>query len=136
MHKPIKIFCLNKIKKNVFLVDIDLSGSNFELLEELIDLRLIHQIKSRVTVGDRPGKVFKAFLLDVSQYTGERARRDVEMIEFWKDSNKGKLRLASLIYDPNISLEELEKEVELKKGKGIENKPQKDNTDDKQGKLF
>lgn len=70
------------------------------MLQELIDLRLLHQIRSRVTVSSKPGKIFKSFLLDVSQYTGERARRDVEMIEFWKDSEKEKLRRASSIYDP------------------------------------
>ncbi len=108
--EKIKFFCLNKIKKNIFLVSQDLNDNNGKLIDELIDLRLIHQVKSRVTVTNLPGKVFRAYLLDVSQYTGERARRDVEMVDFWKDNNKDRIRLRSLIYNPQVSLEELETE--------------------------
>lgn len=104
----IKTFCLEITKTNIFLLDQDLKGIDSELVQELIDLRLIHHIKSRVTVSSRPGKVYRALLLDVSQYTGERKRRDVEMIEFWKESNKEAMRRASYIYDPSIPLKDIE----------------------------
>lgn len=108
----IKEFCLSVTKKNIFLIDQDEASEEYEIIKELIDLRLLHQVKSRVTVSARPGKIFKAFLLDVSQYTGERARRDVEMTEFWKDSEKEKLRRGSLIYDPESKVDELKKTKE------------------------
>lgn len=38
---------------------------------------------SRVTARDQPGRLFSCFLLDISQYTGERKRKDLELIPFW-----------------------------------------------------
>jgi len=91
-------FCLDQNKANIFLIDQENKNKTTELIQELVDLRLIHHVKSRVTISSRPGRVFRALLLDVSQYTGERKRRDVEIIEFWKD-NRDSLRKANLIYD-------------------------------------
>jgi hypothetical protein len=67
-------------------------------VKELVDLRLIHSINSRVTVRHRPGRIYEAYMLDISQYTGERKRRNVEIIEFWKRDGSEKLRGASLIF--------------------------------------
>lgn len=117
----IQLFCLEKTKKNIFLVDQDSTGKTNNYLLDLVDLRLIHQVKSRITVSSRPGKLFKALLLDVSQYTGERARRDVEMIDFWKDSNKEVLRRASLIYSPNQVQDKHAEKINSKS----DNKPKK-----------
>lgn len=111
----IREFCLDKIKKNIFLINQEDTSEQIELIKQLIDLRLLHQVKSRVTVSARPGKIYKAYLLDVSQYTGERARRDVEMVEFWKDQEKEKLRIASLIFDPNSEASEVPKTKSVKK---------------------
>jgi hypothetical protein len=86
-------------------------GADNDLVQELVDLRLIHHVRSRVTVPDYPGKGFRALLLDFSQYTGERKKRDVEMLEFWKDANKESLRRRSLVYDPSKSLEDLQREI-------------------------
>lgn len=127
----IRLFCLDQAKKNIFLVDQELGGEDKELLDELIDLRLIHHVQSRVTVSSRPGKVYTALLLDVSQYTGERARRDVEMIDFWRESERESLRKASLIFDPRISSEELQHQIEAQT-KSVKSK---DTNSEKQGKL-
>jgi hypothetical protein len=111
----IRIFCIDKTKSNIFLLDQDQKGIAPELVQELIDLRLVHHIKSRVTVSSHPGKIYRALLLDVSQYTGERKRRDLEMIDFWKESNKETIRRAIYIYDPNLELKDLEKLVQTQK---------------------
>lgn len=111
----IRLFCLGKTRKNIFLIDQELRGDEKEYLEELIDLRLVHHVQSRVTVSSRPGEVYTALLLDVSQYTGERARRDVEMIDFWRESRKERLRKASLIFNPTISLNELQNQIDALK---------------------
>lgn len=96
--EKIKRFCLVTQKKNCFLVEKDLATSTHERVKELVDLRLVHSINSRVTVRHRPGRLYEAYLLDISQYTGERKRRNVEIIEFWKRDGSEKLRGASLIY--------------------------------------
>lgn len=125
----VKEFCLENTKKSIFLYDQEDQSNDSELLKQLIDLRLLHQVKSRVTVRSRTGKIYRAYLLDVSQYTGERARRDVEIIEFWKAKDKDILRLASLIFDPTSKLDKAKKRKKIKKN------TQQDDSDDHQTKL-
>ena len=83
---------------NVFLMDKDLPDSEIAPIEELVDLRLIHRVKGSVTVGDRPGKKFEAFMLDVSQYTASRKKRELEIIEFWRPDATDSIRRPGLIY--------------------------------------
>lgn len=85
-------------KANVFLVDRSLPDAELAPIEELVDLRLVHRVRSRVTVRDRPGKTFEAFMLDVSQYTASRKRRELEIIEFWRDDAVDAIRRTGLIY--------------------------------------
>ena len=99
----IRNFCIHQAKANLFLLDIDEKTENIKLIHELVDLRLIHKIKSRVTVSGRSGKIFEAYMLDVSQYTGARKRRDLKMIEFWRQSSIEKLRRVSMIYNPSVN---------------------------------
>jgi len=96
----IRSFCTDQANANCFLLDQDASGEEVELVQELVDLRLIHLVRSRVTVSGRVGKIYKAYMLDVSQYTGARKRRDLEMVEFWQTGARETLRRTSLIYDP------------------------------------
>jgi hypothetical protein len=109
--EKIRRFCLQRNRSNVFLIEQDASEPDFDRVQELIDLRLVHHVKSRVTVSDRPGKVYRALLLDFSQYTGARRQYDIDMIEFWK-GDRQTLRKSSLIFDPRISLGELDREIE------------------------
>lgn len=85
-------------RANVFLIDKGLPESVIEPIEELVDLRLVHRVRSRVTVRDRPGKTYEAFMLDVSQYTASRKRRELEIIEFWRDDAADAIRRTGLIY--------------------------------------
>jgi Cdc6-like AAA superfamily ATPase len=85
-------------KANVFLIDRALPDKEREQIEELVDLRLVHRVRSRVTVRDRPGKTYEAFMLDVSQYTAARKRRDLEIIEFWREGAVDAIRRTGLIY--------------------------------------
>ena len=120
--KKIRRFCLEKNKSNIFLIDQDEVNTHIALVQELVDLRLVHHIKSRVTVSSRPGKAYRALLLDVSQYTGERKRRDIEMVEFWKEDREV-LRKAALIYDPSQTMDQLEEEIGLQSNSPVK-KPQ------------
>lgn len=85
-------------KANVFLMDRSLPDSEIAPIEELVDLRLVHRVRSRVTVADRPGKVFEAYMLDVSQYTAARKKRELEIIEFWRENATDSIRRPGLIY--------------------------------------
>lgn len=115
VFEKIKLFCLNRNGANVFLIDQDAQDEEHQLIQELIDLRLVHHVKSRVTVGTKPGKIYRALLLDISQYTGERRRRGIEMVEFWRSDNKDVLRRPRYIFDPTMPIETLKEEIEKRK---------------------
>lgn len=72
-----------------------------DLIDELVDLKLIHLARSRVTVSGRPGRIYEAYMLGLSRYAGARKRRKLRMVEFWKPSSKEDLRKMSLIYQPD-----------------------------------
>ena len=60
-------FCLTVAKANCFLVDKDLSRPEIEHIGELVDLKFLHHVKSRVTVRERPHRLYDAYMLDLSQ---------------------------------------------------------------------
>jgi hypothetical protein len=68
-------------------------------------LRFLHVVASRTTVRDVRGKLFMAYMLDISQYTGERRRRELEMVKFWERSELDKLRRGSHIFDPDSKMQ-------------------------------
>jgi DNA-binding CsgD family transcriptional regulator len=96
--QKIRSFCLEDVETNCFLLDKDAKGREVALIHELVDLKLLHLVRSRVTVSGRRGNIFEGYMLDLSQYAGSRKRRGLEIIEFWKSESKETLRRASLIY--------------------------------------
>src|SRR6266849_4037840 len=93
-------FCTEKALSNCFLVERDRHEEYIQLIAELVDMRLIHLVRSRISVGHRKGQTFVAYMLDLSQYTGDRKRRDLTMIPFWAPDGEDQLRLPRFIYDP------------------------------------
>jgi hypothetical protein len=91
-------FAKDQSNANVFLLDKNLPDSEIAPIEELVDLRLVHRVRTRVTIPDRPGKIFEAYMLDVSQYTAARKKRELEIIEFWRTDATDSIRRAGLIY--------------------------------------
>jgi len=96
----VRDFCLNSANANCFLIEKDTKQDIYERIEELTDLRLVHKVRSRVTISSRPGELFEAYMLDVSQYTASRKKRELEIIEFWRADSTERLRRVSLIYPP------------------------------------
>ena len=96
-------FCLEQNNTNCFLLDKDERGDEVDNIRELVDLKLIHLVRSRVTVSGRPGKIFEAYMLDLSQYAGSRKRRNLDLIEFWRTGADKALRRISLIYSPHAA---------------------------------
>ena len=92
--------CINKKNTTVFLLDMNTPQSKLDLIEELVDLKLVHLAKPRVTVSSLPGKIFKAYMLDLSQYTGARRKYGLKNIEFWRKGESEKLRRSNLVYNP------------------------------------
>ena len=91
----VRDFCLEKANYNCFLIDKDAKA---DAIHELVDLKLLHLVRSRVTVSGRKGKIYEAYMLDVSQYAGARKRRGLNIVEFWKKESEDQLRRATMIY--------------------------------------
>ncbi|HVV79449.1 MAG TPA: hypothetical protein VHD59_07535 [Pseudolabrys sp.] len=95
----VSAFCLDHSKANCFLIDKDLrDDEEVDHVAELVDLKFLHHVKSRVTVRDRPNRVYDGYMLDLSQYAGERARRNFDIIEFWGADGDDSLRKTKLIF--------------------------------------
>ncbi|SDE54384.1 hypothetical protein SAMN05216337_1028104 [Bradyrhizobium brasilense] len=97
--RDIAEFCMAK-NANCILIEKDISSSQIEAVNELVDLKYLHRAKFRVTVRDRNRirRVYDAYMLDLSMYTGARARREFEIIKFWGPGSDDALRRAGLIY--------------------------------------
>lgn len=95
----IRDFCLDEANANCFLVERDVLPDRRFIIDELVDLKMLHHVHSRVTVSDHRGKVFVGYMLDLSQYAGDRKRRGLNMIEFWNESARDALRRTGLIFE-------------------------------------
>jgi hypothetical protein len=91
-------FCTEQSKANCILVEKDIDEQAKEAINELVDLKFLHRARSRVTVRDRVGRLYDAFMLDLSRYTGSRARRNFQIVNFWGTRSADALRRATLIY--------------------------------------
>jgi hypothetical protein len=111
--RKISQFCLERNNTNCFLLDKEQHDIEIDLIHELVDLKLIHLVRSRVTVSGRQGRIYEAYMLDLSQYAGARKRRQLEMVEFWKPDSTESLRKVSLIYTPGKLVEQMPTEDSL-----------------------
>lgn len=91
-------FCLERAKANVFLLEKSAAGEEWNLIQELVDLRLIHLVRSRITVRTQPGRLYEGYMLDLSQYAGSRKRRGFEIVKFWESDSADELRRVKLVY--------------------------------------
>jgi len=111
--KKIKHFCINRAKTNLFLVD-RMEENGKTIIEELMDLRLVHKVSSHETVSKKQGQVFEVYMLDVSAYAEMRKKRGFDEIMFWGKARNQRIRRITLVLDPNyltsnMSSEELDK---------------------------
>jgi hypothetical protein len=91
-------FCLNRARANCFLIDKDFTDENVSNISELVDLKFLHHVRSRVTIRDRVHRLYDAYMLDLSQYAGERARRNFDIVEFWGRDAEDSLRKSRFIF--------------------------------------
>ena len=94
-------FCTTKSKSNIFLISQGLDKEKRDAIDQLIDLRLIHPVKSRVTLKKgAAGELFEAYMLDLSQYVAARKVHDFHMIDLSVGNKDEQMRRSSLIYTP------------------------------------
>jgi hypothetical protein len=93
----VRAFCYDQ-KANCLLLEQDSPAEQAGPVRELVDMRLIHSVRNRVSIPARPGRIYEAYMLDISQWTGQRKRRNLEEIEFWSREGAERLRQVRLIY--------------------------------------
>jgi hypothetical protein len=91
-------FCIDEAKANCFLIDKEVSDEDVKNIAELVDLKFVHHVRSRVTVRERAHRIYDAYMLDLSQYAGERARRNFEIVEFWGRDAEDSIRKRKFIF--------------------------------------
>ncbi|WP_162794537.1 hypothetical protein [Nocardioides houyundeii] len=85
--KVVRDFCLEEKSYTYFLVsyrDKEARATEYNLLTDLMDVRLVHLLDSGVSDPHAAGQRSEAFLLDLSQYSGSRLKQRIQVLDFSK----------------------------------------------------
>jgi hypothetical protein len=83
-------FCLQDKKKTAFLVsrdDADKMVPEYELLQQLMDFKLIHLVVSDISAASGREGRYSAYMLDGSLFMEPR-RRKIELVKFWEQDDQ------------------------------------------------
>ncbi len=83
--KAVRSFCLEQEGFTYFLVgfrDREDRPTSYNLLTDLMDVRLIHLLDAGVSDAHAAGQRSEAFMLDLSQYSGARLKQKVRVLDF------------------------------------------------------
>lgn len=83
--KAVRSFCLEQDSFTYFLVgfrDREDRPASYNLLTDLMDVRLIHLLDAGVSDAHAAGQRSEAFMLDLSQYSGARLKQKVRVLDF------------------------------------------------------
>ncbi len=84
--KVVRDFCLEEKSYTYFLVnfrDKEQAPAEYNLLTDLMDVRLVHMLDAGVS-DPHAGQKSEAFLLDLSQYSGSRLKQRIQVLDFSK----------------------------------------------------
>jgi hypothetical protein len=80
-------FLLEEKQVTYFRIDFqdkEAHPRNYELLQSLMDLRLIHLINAGLSDERQAGRRSEVYMLDLSQFSGSRFRRNLRVLDFTK----------------------------------------------------
>lgn len=66
--------------------DKEKMAREYEIIQGLMDLRFIHLLHSNISDQHKAGKKSEVYILDLSQYSGSRLRREINVLDFSKDA--------------------------------------------------
>lgn len=81
----VRRFCLDEHSHTYFLVDYRDKEANprqYNVLTDLMSVRLIHLIDAGVSHAHAAGQKYEAFMLDLSQYSGLRLKHRIQVLDF------------------------------------------------------
>ena len=76
LFESIRRFCVERERKNAFLVEVNTEHDLYANVMSLVQLRLLHIISEGITVG-QVGRKYIGLILDYGLYTGVRAAQSV-----------------------------------------------------------
>jgi hypothetical protein len=88
MFKALQVlrdFCLDQRKATYFQVDFkdkEKSVDEYSLLQSVMDVRLVHLVNASVSDTHRSGERSEAYILDLSQFSGERFKKYLKVLDF------------------------------------------------------
>lgn len=74
----VRVFCISAKKINAFLFKIDHTSHDWDAMQKLVALRLVHTLNEGITPSSA-GVVYQALMLDFGFYVGIRAARSVKI---------------------------------------------------------
>jgi len=83
--KAVRNFCLDEKAFTYFLVafrDREDNPAAYNLLTDLMDVRLIHMVDPAVSDAHSAGHRSEAFMLDLSQFSGARLKQKIRVLDF------------------------------------------------------
>ena len=90
LFSDLVLFCLSERRKTVFLVghdDVRQHPDENELLQQLMDFKLIHLVDANTSAASGRAGRYAAYTLDFSIFMEPR-RRGIEIVQFWKTDNQ------------------------------------------------
>lgn len=81
-------FLLNQKQVTYFRIDFqdkETHSTEYDLLQSLMDLRLIHLINGSLSDEREAGRRSEVYMLDLSQFSGMRFKRNLLVLDFTKD---------------------------------------------------
>jgi hypothetical protein len=83
--QEVRRFCLEQTTWTYFRIDFkdkERRADEYALLQSVVDLRLVHLINPSVSHESRAGERFEVLMLDLSQYTGQRLKKNIQVLDF------------------------------------------------------
>jgi hypothetical protein len=81
----LRAFCLEEKQATFFAVDFkdkEARASEYATLTELMDVRLVHLVNASVSDEHRAGEKAEVFMLDLSQFSGQRLKKFLRVLDF------------------------------------------------------
>ena len=84
----VRSFLLDDRATTFFRIDFldkELHNEEYTILQSLMDLRLLHLINSSISDESQAGRRFEVYMLDLSQFSGSRLRKNLRVLDLVRD---------------------------------------------------
>lgn len=83
--QKVRKFCIDEKSFTFFRIDFhdkENHPAEYNIMQELMDLRLIHLVDASLSDGRKAGRRSEVYMLDLSQFSGQRLKRRLKVLDF------------------------------------------------------